>query len=386
MRGPLLSFLIPSRNRLDLLKHAIASIQAQRFESLEVVVADNCSSEDYSGYLQQVAKRIPLKVVRSETPISVTDNWNAALNASGGEYVVMLGDDDALVPDYCKKMAKAIRAFGRPDIIYCMAYHYAYPGVMDPKPDGYFASVKNSPIFSGTKPYRLDLNTAQTLGRLVLRFRHWFSFNAQHYVWKRDFIRSIEGNHRIFESPYPDYYASIVTFMMASSIVVIPDPSIIIGISKKSFGFSLINNMEKQGLQEFFEGSVTPPWFSRLERPAKDAIALRGSSHYRNWLLAAIWAREVLKEFPNTRIDFKRYHDFQNFFSRNSNAEFGNSCASRIYYPAAVQEFDIGKHTDIMDAFNYLFVQSSFRGRAKKALSRIWKKMPKYTLKRLLRR
>ena len=386
MRGPLLSFLIPSRNRLDLLKHAITSIQAQRFKSLEIVVADNCSSEDYSGYLQQVAKWIPLKVIRSETPISVTDNWNAALKASNGQYVVMLGDDDALVPGYCKKMAKAIWAFGRPDIVYCMAYHYAYPGVMAPKPDGYFVSVKNSPIFSGTKPYRLDLNTAQTLSRLVLRFRHWFSFNAQHYIWKRDFIRRIEGSRRIFESPYPDYYASMVTFMKASSIVVVPDPTIIIGISKKSFGFSLINNMEEQGLHEFFHDKVTPPWFSGLEKPAKDAIALRGSPHYRNWLLAAIWARETLKESPNIRIDFKRYHDFQQFFSRNPNVEFGNSCASRIYYPAAVQEFDIGKHADIMDAFNYLVVQNSFRTRAKKALSTLWKKVPNNTLKRLSRR
>src|SRR5579862_803983 len=124
--APLFSVLLPSRNRLELLKHAIASVLEQRFDDLELVVSDNASTDDYAAYVAALGDS-RIRCIRTETVLPVTENWNRALYASRGQYVVMLGDDDALAPGFLSRAQHLITAFSRPDAIYSMAYHYAYP-------------------------------------------------------------------------------------------------------------------------------------------------------------------------------------------------------------------------------------------------------------------
>src|SRR5262245_49251937 len=99
MSRPSFSILLPTRNRLELLKHVIASILAQNDGSLEIIVSDNASSENYIDYVRTITS-IPVRYIRGDAPISVSDNWNRALKAATGDYIVMLGDDDALTPGF----------------------------------------------------------------------------------------------------------------------------------------------------------------------------------------------------------------------------------------------------------------------------------------------
>src|SRR5258707_426641 len=101
MSRPSFSILLPSRNRLELLKYAIDSVVEQCEGNLEIVVSDNASDEDYETYLRSVTS-VPIRYIRGDTPISVTANWNRALQAATGDYVVMLGDDDALTPGFIR--------------------------------------------------------------------------------------------------------------------------------------------------------------------------------------------------------------------------------------------------------------------------------------------
>src|SRR5258708_1695448 len=184
MSRPLFSILLPSLNRLELLKHALASIEIQDFSDFEVVVSDNASDEPYANNLEEFAG-LNVRLIRSEQPVSVTANWNVAIEAACGEYAIMLGDDDALTPGLLTWLSELIQRFDRPDVIYQMAYHYAYPGVFESQPEGYFCRVDNSPLFDlADEPYELEVSMARKLGRQALNFRHQISFNAQHFVWK----------------------------------------------------------------------------------------------------------------------------------------------------------------------------------------------------------
>jgi glycosyltransferase involved in cell wall biosynthesis len=100
---PLFSILIPSRNRLELLRHAVDSVLAQEAD-FEIVIADNASEEPYGDYVASLGS-VAAGSVRSEESLPVTQNWNRALAASRGRYVVMLGDDDALVPGWLARAA-----------------------------------------------------------------------------------------------------------------------------------------------------------------------------------------------------------------------------------------------------------------------------------------
>ena len=123
------SVLLPTRNRLDLLRYAIESVIRQDYSDWEVIVADNCSNEDVAGYVAGLNDS-RIRYFRTTASIPVTDNWNFALGQSTGDYVVMLGDDDCLLKGYFRILLKLIGQFSNPDFIYTDAFQYAYPGVM----------------------------------------------------------------------------------------------------------------------------------------------------------------------------------------------------------------------------------------------------------------
>jgi glycosyltransferase involved in cell wall biosynthesis len=45
-RSQLFSVVIPTRNRANLLPHALQSVLHQKFDDYEIVVSDNCSSDN----------------------------------------------------------------------------------------------------------------------------------------------------------------------------------------------------------------------------------------------------------------------------------------------------------------------------------------------------
>ncbi|MEM5386437.1 glycosyltransferase family A protein [Paraburkholderia phymatum] len=400
MSRPSFSILLPSRNRLELLKHAIDSVLAQNEGNLEIIISDNASSEDYIGYIRTITS-VPIRYIRGDAPISVTDNWNRALKAATGDYIVMLGDDDALTPGFIQKMSDIIEDHTHPDVVYCMAYHYAYPDVLPDQAAGYLCTVNNSSLFDESPAaYLLDMHKARQLAKQALRFRHLISFNAQHFIWRREFIERNRSGSAFFQSPYPDFFASFLTFLAAEKIVVTPTPEIIIGISKHSFGFFHANDKEEEGFREFFGESVPETALAAESDEILRALRHPGTGHYRNWLIAALYIKRYFADSIDLHIDLRRYRRIQifelaqssaykktlsrHFFRQNMKnfdtrdlryAErllwafamldrvktlprpmvvYGVRELLNIHHPPKIYQHDIGNHENIMDAFHWL--------------------------------
>ena len=112
-----ISILLPTRDRLELLRHAIASVTRLEDHDYEIVISDNCSSGDVAGYVESLdGDRI--RYVRTPRLFSITENWNNALAHSTGDYVLMLGDDDALLASYFTRTRKLIADFDGPQVIH----------------------------------------------------------------------------------------------------------------------------------------------------------------------------------------------------------------------------------------------------------------------------
>lgn len=92
---PLVSVVIPTYNRGEYLKTAIASAMAQedageRFE-LEIIVVDDCSSQDMS----YIATSFPgVQYVRLPENRGASGARNAGIRLAKGKYVALLDDDD----------------------------------------------------------------------------------------------------------------------------------------------------------------------------------------------------------------------------------------------------------------------------------------------------
>lgn len=98
---PLVSIVIPTRNRQNcastLVKKILSSI-----DDCEVVVCDNSDDENL-GLLLADVKNDP-RIIYSYYPsrLSVVENFNLGLDASHGDFVTFIGDDDLLGPDFEK--------------------------------------------------------------------------------------------------------------------------------------------------------------------------------------------------------------------------------------------------------------------------------------------
>ena len=302
------SFLLPSKNRIELLARAIDSIFRQQYENFEIIVSDNASDQDYPKFLAGLNDS-RLVYRRSPAPISVTENWNKALELASGDYVLMLGDDDALAPGFLPRMADLLVETGKPDIAYLAAYHYCYPNVSPWKPAGYLADVRNSEFFKDrTAPFTLPILQAQRVASAVFDFRYLFGFNSQHFLFRSGFLARIAESPigSIFQSPYPDTFAAAVSFMKAESILAVPEPSVLIGISPKSFGYYYFNDLEIQGLEFLDNEQVSPD-----VREAMRENVLPGDRNNTNWLVAAEEARRALAPEHSLALNIDRYRMLQ---------------------------------------------------------------------------
>lgn len=312
---PLVSVLLPSRNRLELLRRAIDSVLHQNFPSVELIVSDNFSDEDYATYIESL-NNPKIRLVRTTASVPVTQNWNNALLQASGQYVIMLGDDDALAPGSLARLSELAFEHQMPDVIYAMAYHYAYPGVVPSASGGYFATVRPRPIYSDQHaPSFLDPARARHFAVQALKFRHLFGFNSQFFAWKREFIDSLKSYGPFFQSPYPDFYSSFVTMLKADRILVDPEPRAIIGISPKSFGFYLNNDQLDDGSAMLLLAEEDADPVKSIVSGASEALDLPGSLHYRNWLIAALYVVRNLGTDFCLSVDLRRFRSLQIFES-----------------------------------------------------------------------
>lgn len=300
-----ISVLLPTRNRLELMRLAVASVRRQSDEDWEIVISDNHSEEDVAGYVESLEDD-RVRYLRTPRAVPVTDNWNNALEAAEGEYVIMLGDDDALLPGYFATIRRLASQFATPDVIYQSALLYAYPSVLPEAPEGYLKPYGYAPFFKqATAPFVLDRAVAHEMVRGAMDFRVLYGFNMQFATVSRRILTELRADGPFYRSPFPDYYAMNMLFLRAREIVVEPRPCVVIGVSPKSYGFYYANEREREGKAMLAGASGT----AHDERSHEGVLP--GSNINTGWLQAMQTVSEATGQPPAIRPNRRRYRMLQ---------------------------------------------------------------------------
>ncbi len=93
---PLVSVLILTFNRTDLLKKCLRAGLASDYPRLEFVVSDNGSEGDINGFIKKNFKNKKIKVVRLKKNKGLTGGFNFGYKYCGGKYVLILSNDTRL--------------------------------------------------------------------------------------------------------------------------------------------------------------------------------------------------------------------------------------------------------------------------------------------------
>lgn len=91
---PLVTVAIPTFNRLGLLKRAIASVLAQDYKNLEIIISDNASIDGTNEYLRSI-KDDRVNIFLGKQNLGMVSNWDHCLAGATGYYFLLMSDDDA---------------------------------------------------------------------------------------------------------------------------------------------------------------------------------------------------------------------------------------------------------------------------------------------------
>ncbi len=112
---------IPTYNRSDLLRQAIQSVLQQTWQDFEVIVSDDCSTDDTATVVQGFNDD-RIKYFRTATNLRPPRNWNQCVRMAGGEFFGLLPDDDVYCPTFLSEMLAALRAQPQAAFAQCSYY------------------------------------------------------------------------------------------------------------------------------------------------------------------------------------------------------------------------------------------------------------------------
>jgi glycosyltransferase involved in cell wall biosynthesis len=225
--APLISVVIPTGNRCETLPFAIRSVLDQKSDLLELIVSDNFSSDRTHEVISEF-KDVRIRCVRTDRRLSMCDHWDFALAYCRGRYVIVIGDDDALMPGAVEKLIKRIRA--TPSNIYKWCPHfYEWPTASMP--------ARVTSIELNTEDRQINLVEKAKFAIRHGTWRHSRLPMVYHSAVSADLLKELKRKTgRIFHSTVPDVFTGFALAAVSPTAMLLGESLSVSGHSPASNG------------------------------------------------------------------------------------------------------------------------------------------------------
>src|SRR5215467_16170811 len=120
---PKVSIVVPNYNHARFLPQRLDSILGQTFQDFELILLDDCSTDDSRSVLSQHGRdprvRIEFNEVNSKNPFK---QWNKGVGLARGEYVWIAESDDYADERFLEKLVARLDAEPRAAFAYCRSW------------------------------------------------------------------------------------------------------------------------------------------------------------------------------------------------------------------------------------------------------------------------
>lgn len=129
----LISICIPHYNRAKYLLKVLDSIKEQTYPNIEVIISDDCSTDDSLTLIKEYIKKseetgckVIFNYLRQPKNLGYDANLRASLAGGSGDYLFILGNDDGLSSkNAIKKLVEYIKEYDYPEVTFCNFMEYA---------------------------------------------------------------------------------------------------------------------------------------------------------------------------------------------------------------------------------------------------------------------
>src|SRR5258705_810186 len=120
MTLPLISIVITSYNRANWIGQAIESALAQDYPNLEIIISDNCSTDNSDEVIKKYCSDSRIRYTRNETNIGMIPNFNKGFfELAKGEYITNLSSDDYFTnPTFITKALRVINKYENISVVF----------------------------------------------------------------------------------------------------------------------------------------------------------------------------------------------------------------------------------------------------------------------------
>lgn len=324
MTKPLLSIVIPTKNRQKYCIEIIQHLVKLSLDNIEIVIQDNSNDDSLKRLIDQQGI---YNVVYNYSPqlLSFVDNFSLAVSLCKGEYICMIGDDDTVLPNIVEVTKYALNHQIDAVIPELAVYHWPTDQPINPKwKNGYLASL----------PFKKNsfqtIDTHYVLKLLVINhFQNYQSLyvpRLYHGIVKRECIEKVKlKTGTFFAGLTPDMFISVALCFTTNNVLKYSKPFTISGICPKS------------GSSDSATGRHTGE--------LKDAPHFRGHQTY-NWInyVPQIYTVETI--WAETGIQALRLMDGLSYEHNFNNSEFINYLAFK-YPQFKTRLFDFAKKENI---------------------------------------
>lgn len=271
---PKFSVILPTYRRIDTLEHSLKTAVAQTYQDIEIIVHDAGQSADVADMVARIGDRRTRYV--SYPHESMQSDWERAIDASSGDYILCVGDDDGLLPDACAVAAKILADTGL-EVLNWHPITYFWPQFP-------LENCRNRIIASWGPNCYVDIRSSREFINDLFRFKPANYPGIYHGITKRSVINRVRAaTGRYMLGLAPDVSSAVANMCFVKHYGFINRPLSINALSHNSYFyrcFLATDDLTKdQSTQEAFSGGVihntlvdTPNLAVFL---AKDMLALK---------------------------------------------------------------------------------------------------------------
>jgi glycosyltransferase involved in cell wall biosynthesis len=257
--NPLISVIIPTRERAETLFFAIQTALDQTNEHYEVIVSDNFSQDK----TEEVIRRFNdprLRYFNTGQRLSMCDNWEFALEKARGKYIVFIGDDDAVLPDGINRLETLVRE--QESEVYMWG-----PSIYMWPIDNRKAAIEYLQPVQSTH----EMNLPRMASRVVANggwqyYRIPGTYHAAVSMKILELIRRKTG--RVFHTTQPDVFTCMAVPVFAKTCVYIGHAITLHGCSAKSNGAATIAKngaaVQSKFVREYINYQIHPTLFPEV--------------------------------------------------------------------------------------------------------------------------
>ena len=107
---PLVSIIILNYNSGEYLENCVKSVFASKYKNYEVILVDNCSTDNSHNKCKEMFSKI--KLIENEENLGYCEGNNVGIRNASGEYLLILNPDTIVEVDFIEKFLEAMLEFG----------------------------------------------------------------------------------------------------------------------------------------------------------------------------------------------------------------------------------------------------------------------------------